>query len=294
MRPGRVTMAAVTEPEYSFSPAPVRPRRRRWVLTAVIAVWVVVLGGLAIWSVKHDPATVPEQRDIRQALPELQQAVGVVFAAAGGPGRAVVLGPLETAERCRVTPVREGVVAGRDVIVYVRSGSARVDVEAIAAALPKGYRAEVSVGRAGTRFAFHADAGNFVGIDATSDAEAQVVTLRASSGCRPTVSGPLDQADPHAGAAPAALGAVLAAVGAPVGSAATVQSVACADGGTAGTYSVDGIAEPRDLAGSLRGVMSGASVIWSDPAGWAYRTGNDSVVITADGGRLRVSASTAC
>jgi hypothetical protein len=289
-------MAAVTEPGYGFPPAPARRDRRRRVLIAVVAAWAVVIAGLAVWSVRRDPATVPEQRDIRQALPELQRAVGVVFGAAGGPGRAVVLGDLNVAERCRVTPVREGVIASRDVTVYVRSGSARVDVEAIAAALPTGYRAGVSVGRGGTRFTFHADAGNFVGIDATSDAEAQVVTLRASSGCRPLVSGPLDRADPPVGPAPPALGAVLAAVGAPAAekNGETVRAVACAEGGTAGTYTVDGVTAPPDLAASLRGPVSGASVIWSGRSGWAYRTGNDSVVVTADGGHLRVSASTAC
>jgi hypothetical protein len=41
-------------------------------------------------------------------------------------------------------------------------------------------------------------------------------------------------------------------------------------------------------------VTGGATVVRADPDGWAYRTGNDSVVVVADGPRLRVSATTAC
>ena len=78
--------------------------------------WGVVVAGVAVWSVGHSPATVPEQRTIGQAMPELQQAAGVVYAAASGPGRAVVLGGLQVATGCRVTPVRHGDLGqpGRD------------------------------------------------------------------------------------------------------------------------------------------------------------------------------------
>lgn len=317
-------MAAVTEPGSSLPPpaSPSGPGRRRRLLTGVVAAWIVVLAGLALWSVRHDPATVPEQRDINQVLPELQRAVGVVFGAAGGPGRAVVLGDLKIAQDCRVTPVRRGVVATRDVSVYVRTGAARADVEAIAAALPASYRVDVSLGRGGTRFALHADAGNFIGIDTSADVGSRVLTLRASSECRPFGATAIDRADPVAGPAPAALKAVLTALGAgtpsPAGASAqpsvgpgataatpsaaagtgpgleTVQAVACTGGGTAGTYAVDGLVAPEDLGRSLREVVSGAAVIQSDPTGWAYRTGNDSVVVEAGNGRLRVSASTSC
>ena len=315
-------MAAVTGPEYSFSPpaGPSASGRRRRTLIAVVVAWMVVVAGLAVWSVRRDPATVPEQRDIAQALPELQRAAGVVFAAAGGPGRAVLLGDLKVSRDCQITPVRAGVIAARDVTVYVRAGEVRAGIEAIAAALPKSYRASLSIGRGATEYALHADAGNFIGIDADLNAGEQALTLAVSSGCRPLVSGELDRSDPAAGPAPAALGAVLAALGAsgtPSGSdvspapsttvspslsgatssaapGVAAQAVACPRGGTTGTYTVDGVAAPADLGGSLRGVLSGASVIWSGANGWAYRTGDDSVVVQVDGKRLRVSASTAC
>lgn len=307
-------MAAVTGPGISLPPTAgeARPGRRR-LLIAVVVGWVVVVAGLAVWSVGRDPATVPQQRDIGQALPELQRAAGVVFAAAGGPGRAVLLGELKVSRDCQITPVRPGVTADRDVTVYVRAGEARAGVEAIAAALPKSYRVDVTAGRGGTEFALHADAGDFIGVDGSLDAGDHALTLRVSSGCRPPVSGDLDRSDPTAGPAPAALVAALAGLGATgagstgTGSTGTgstgagaspsqpaVRAVACPSGATAGTYTVDGVAAPKDLERSLRGAASGASLIWSDPAGGAYRTGNDSVVVQADGKHLRVSATTAC
>jgi len=341
-------MAAVTGPEYSFPP-PAGPSAsgRRRSLIAVVVAWLVVVVGLAVWSVRRDPATVPEQRSIAQALPQLQRAVGVVFAAAGGSGRAVLLGDLKVSHDCQITPVRAGVTATRDVVVYVRTGEVRAGIEAIAAALPKSYRASLAIGRGGTDYALHADAGNFIGVDADLDSGEHALALVVSSGCRPPVSGEPDRSDPATGPAPAALGAVLAALGAPrtpSGSAGlgapsvstppggapsvstppggapsvstppggapspvvpsglgggtppgvTVEAVACPRGGTAGTYTVDGVAAPADLGGSLQGVLTGTSVISSGPGAWAYRMGSDSVVVQVDGKRLRVSASTAC
>jgi hypothetical protein len=289
-------MAAVTAPGYTYPPpdAP-RPAKRRWWLIGLITVWILVLAATAFWSVGNEPATVPEQRDIGQAVPELQRAAGAVFAAAGGPGRAVVLGELEITRDCRVTPVRDGLVAAREVTVYVRAGEARAALEAIAAGLPERYRADVAVGRGGTRFSLHADAGNFIGIDSDSEAGAPAATVRLSTGCRPPGSGEPDRSDPPAGPAPAALGTVLTALGASPGGSgagpAAVRAVACPAAGVAGTYVVDGVAAPADLAGSLRRV---GDVVRADPEVRAYRTGADSVVVVPDGARLRVSVSTAC
>jgi hypothetical protein len=287
-------MAAVTGPGHSFPPpgAP-GPAKRRWWLIGLVAVWILALAGLAVRSVGSDPATVPEQRDIGQAVPELQRAAGVVFAAAGGPGRAVELGELAFSRDCRVTPVRDGLIAVRDVTVYVRAGEARAALEAIAAGLPRTYQADVAAGRAGTRLSLHADAGNFIGIDSEADAAAQAVTVRLSTGCRPIGSGEPDRADPSAGPAPAALAAVLTALGAsPETPGPAARAVGCPAGGVAATYVVDGIAAPADLAGRLRQLDAG--VVRADPQVRAFRTGDDSVVVVPDGPRLRVSVSTAC
>ncbi len=293
-------MAAVTEPVGSIPPP--GKRRRPRVLLWVVVAWGVVVAGVAVWSVGHSPATVPEQRTIGQAMPELQQAAGAAFAAAAGPGRAVVLGELQVASGCRVTPVRRGDSVTRDVTVYVRAGEQGGDIAAIAAALPARYQVELTPSRGGTQFTLHADAGNFIGIDMTATVGDAALTLRVSTGCRPIGDGGVNRADPSAGPAPAALGAALTALDAPEtatrpgsgGAGVTVQSVRCPAGGTAGTYTIDGVATPKDWAQRLGRVASGAAVVRSDTGRWAYRTGNDSVVVVNGGPSLRISASTAC
>jgi hypothetical protein len=263
------------------------------VLIGVAVAWGVVVAGLAVWSVTHSPATVPEQRTIGQAMPDLQRAAGVVFAAAAGPGRAVVLNGLQVASGCRVTPVRHGVSVTRDVTVYVRAGDQRGDVEAIAAALPAGYRVQMTPSQGGTRFTLHADAGNFIGIDMDTTVGDSSLTLRVSSGCRPLGAGGVDRADPSAAPAPAVLGATLEALGA-AADGVTVQSVGCPGGGTAGTYTVGGVKAPGDWPRRVAALASGAGVVRSDTSRRAFRTGNDSVVVVSDGHHLRVSASSAC
>jgi hypothetical protein len=259
----------------------------------VVVAWIVVVAGLASWSVRHSPPTVAEQRGIGVAVAGLQQAAGVVFAAAGAGGRVVTLGGLQVVGGCRITPLRHGQSATRDVTVYVREGEARTVLDAVAAALPAGYRADVETSRGGTRLAFHADAGEFVGVDADADATAGLLTLRLSTGCRPPAVGEPDRADPSAAPAPPALGAALHALAAPAPTPA-VQAVACPGGGVAATYTVDGIATPADMRERLRAVTVGATVLRSDDSAWAYRAGADSVLVLPEEKQLRVSVTTSC
>ena len=268
---------------------PPRPRRRRWLGWAVAA-WVVALVAIGFWAVRHDPPTVPEQRNIAQALPVLQRATGALVAAAQGPARAVAIGDVRLAAGCRITPVRSGVEATRDVTLYVPADQAAPALRAVAARLPTVYRPDVAT--KGARVALHADAGSYIGIDADSLIDAQVVTLEVSSGCRPPAATGTTSAEPRAGDPPAALTAVLRALngtGRP-----TVAAVTCPGGATAATYTVDGVPAPPDLGRSLESVTDGATVVRADPAGWAYRTGVTSVVVTASPDRLRVSATGAC
>ena len=295
-------MAAVTGPQYTFAPPP-REKRRPWLIGLTMA-WIVVVAGLGWWSVRRDPATVPEQRDIVAAVADVRATAGVVFAAADGDGRAVVVGGFELDRDCRITPVRGGLSAARNVTVYVRDGAAREALEAVAARLPRGYRAQVAVSRGGTRLALHADAGEFVGIDADAESTAGLFTLRITTGCRPAGTGDPGRADPAAGPVPTSLGAVLAGLGAgvPAGGAAgagdpggaVVEAVACPGGGVAATYTVDDVAAPADMAARLRAVSAGAAAVRADDSVWAYRTGGDSVVVLSSGKSLRVSVSTGC
>src|SRR5215213_6764787 len=111
-------MAAVTLPGYLSSPPEPPVRRRRWWLVGLVVVWILVVAGLGFWSVRHDPPTVPEQRDIAQALPVLERSTCALLpAATARTDRAVVLGELR-ARDCTITPLRPGVDATRDVTIY--------------------------------------------------------------------------------------------------------------------------------------------------------------------------------
>jgi hypothetical protein len=90
------------------------------------------------------------------------------------------------------------------------------------------------------------------------------------------------------------LTAALKALGAPATGTPVQRTIVCPSGAAAGTYTVDNLAAPADLGGALQSVVTGATVVRADPHGWAYRLGDDSVVVTEDGGRLQVSATTAC
>ncbi len=280
-------MAAV-----SVVPPPVRPRRRR--PPVLVAVWIVALAGLAFWSVHHSAPTVPDQRTIAQALPVLQRAAGVMAAAADGPDRVIVLGPLRLTPGCRITPVRHGVEGTRAVTVFVQADGARKALDGIAAALPHAYRAEVRQSNAGRLLGLEADAGGYVAVDARTPAAAQSFTLEASTGCRPAAGTAGVAPDPVPAAPPAALSAalrVLATTTDPV----VPQTVALAcPSGPAGTYAVDNLTAHGDLGQALQPVLGGATVIRSDPGTWAYRAGGDSLVVGEDGGRITVTATTAC
>jgi hypothetical protein len=197
---------------------------------------------------------------------------------------------LKMVRGCRITPVRRGVTARRDVTVYVRRGEAARALDAIAAGLPASYRAHVSERRAG--LALHADAGDFVGIDSDAVADDGVLVVEVSTGCRPPGRAEPDEADPAAGGVPAVLGTVLAELG---GSGApAVQAAACPDGGVAATYTVGGVPAPADLPGRMRELGAGGSPVRGDESAWAYRSGAHSVVVVPDGKEMQVSVSNGC
>ncbi|WIM96132.1 hypothetical protein ACTOB_008293 [Actinoplanes oblitus] len=284
----------MTVPE-DFAGVPVtvpgRKRRRRWP-AAVVAGWIVVLAGISWWSVRHDPATVPEQQDLGEAMPALRAATGTLLAAAGDGPWAVRLGA-PRAETCELTPVRDGTDAGQDIFLYVPEGQARTALNEVAAALPERYRAAVVPTRAGTRLSLLADAGAFIAIEAQAQAADQVLTLSVDTGCRPgkpdrtgTSAAPVAPA----GAVPALLGETVAALGGVAGSGVSVQEIGCPAGGTAATYR----AAAGASGGRPRGVPDGVTPVWSGAAGWAYRKGPASVVVDASGERLQVSVTTPC
>ncbi|WP_433792380.1 hypothetical protein [Actinoplanes sp. CA-252034] len=297
--------------------------RRRW-LPVVVGVWGAVLIGAVFWSVRNDPPTVPEQRDVGQALAVLRVASGAVVAAAGDERWVLSLGALQVTS-CAITPVWDGQEASREVTVYVPEGDARTALDTVANGLPPDYRAGVVTGRGGTRLTFFADAGEHVGVEAEANSGDQVLKLRVFTGCRPPVGG-LDRADPPAGAAPVVLDSTVAAITAgspatppgavkPTSPAATptapavaspqvpgsgsagdgaveTRAVVCPGGGTVSTFVRD--AGPVTAESGPKGLPEGTVPVWADAGGWAYRIGSESLVITADRDRFQVSVTTSC
>jgi hypothetical protein len=289
-------MAAVTAPGYPYvAPPPVPRRPRRWWLIGIVVAWAVLLAGFAAWSVRNDPPTVPEQRDIADALPVLQRATGVVFAAADGDDRTVTLGALSFDRGCALTPVRDGVDASREVTVRVRPDQVPATLKAIAAALPPEYAAKARQNAAGTRYGLRADAGSFVGVDATVESNATAFTLVVSTGCRPLADGvDLDPAAVPSTALPPAFTAAVRALKAST-TGATSSEVTCPNGtGTARTVTADDLSAPTDLGAALQSAVAGAVVVQADPHAWAYRAGDVSVVVSDSEGSARVTATTGC
>ncbi|MBO3740583.1 hypothetical protein J5X75_24040 [Actinoplanes sp. NEAU-H7] len=288
-----------------------------------VTAWAVLLLGGGLWSVRSDPPTVPEQRDAGQALPVLREAAGAVVSAAQGGEWALRLGALRV-EECALTPAWDGAEISREVTVYVPEGEARAALDGIAAGLPAGYRAGMTVTRGATRLSLFADAGEFVGVTAEASSADQVLRILISSGCRPGVER-LDRADPASGPAPELLTETLAALGKPSPadgnpspadgnpspadggpspadggpstadggpSTGETRAVACPDGGTAATFVADGGAAQPDS--EPLGMPEGTLPVWVEPGAWAYRIGSESVVVTTEGGRWQVSLTTGC
>ena len=285
----------MTSPAYYFPPPPPPVRRkRRWWLVAVVAAWAVVVAVVAVWSIRNEQPSVPEQRTIKQALPYLESATGAMLAAADGNGRAVVLGELVFDRGCRLTPVRAGVQATREVTVHVRSGQLGPAFDAIAAALPATFKAQAKHSPEGTRHDLYADAGGFVAVDATARADDTVFAVRASTGCRPPADGvDLSPTDPPAATVPPAYTRAVSALGS-AGAAATERTVTCPGGASARAVFSGELGEPGNLGGALAGLARPAAVVQADPHDWAYRDGDVSIVVDGSAGQVRVSATAGC
>ncbi|WP_239166043.1 hypothetical protein [Actinoplanes italicus] len=256
-------------------------------------VWAAMLLAAVFWSVRSDPPTVPEQRDIARALAGLRTASGAVVAAAQDERWVLSLGELRL-EDCSINPAWDGLVATREVVLYVPEGDAWTALGGIADGLPANYAAGMNASRGATRLSLFADAGEHVGIEAEAHSSDQVLTVRVFTGCRPDVPG-LDPADPAAGSMPDLLRSTVAGVTGSGGGAVEAiasRAVVCPDGGTLAAFVAD--AGPATPDSGPRGVPEGALPVWTDASGWAYRMGSESVVITTDRDRFRVTVTTAC
>lgn len=295
-------MAGVTAPGPSadFVPPPVpeapRSGRRRWWIAGVVGAWSLVLAGAIVWSVRNDPPTVPEQRDIVAAMRALDRAAGLLVAAGDGPAQTLEIGAIDFDRECAVTPVRAGIGATQTILLRVRDGEAVAVLESVAAALPGEYEPVVHRNEAGTRFTLRADAGDFVGVDATVREADTSVALRISTDCRPLADGVEVGAVPAVGASePSEFRAVAEALGAGTPPTDLVRVVCPGGSASAWTFGATGLRAPQDLGRALREVTSGATVVRAASREWAYRSNEVSVVVTtADDGVATVRATTGC
>jgi hypothetical protein len=263
----------------------------------IVSAWALVVAAIAVWSVRHDPPSVPDQRDIRQALPYLENATRAMLAAADVDGQVVVLGAPVFTDDCRITPVRSGVSASRTVIVHVRADQAAVAFATIAAGLPAGFKARAEQSAGGARQDLYADAGGYVAIEATAQADDTVFSLRAATGCRPKAAGvDLNPADAPATTPPPAFTRALRLLAAQVtgGAAAIQREVPCRNGTVARTVLSGEVPEPKNFGAALEAVEPPAAIVQADPHDWAYRDGGVSVVVTGSGGLVRVAATVGC
>ncbi|MEH1011944.1 hypothetical protein V6U90_02295 [Micromonospora sp. CPCC 206060] len=299
-------------PAYAqVSPTPEPPARNRWGrwLLAVTVVWAVLLAVLTWISVRDDPPTVREQRDLAEAVPVVDRATGELVAAASGPESVVELGPTEFERGCRVTPFLDGAILTRQVTVHFGtgtgtgtgsgSGSGTENGEAvlrrIAERLPADYRAGAR--RTDEGFRLRADAGDFVAIYGELP-QPGLAELYVETGCRPAPDG-FGGVDPDpdgpGGGIRFELTQVLSALGQPVPDVPEWTTVPCPGRGLAGTASADTPgALPAPPAALLRPAAASPAVVVDTPERYAYRNGPLGVTVTVTDERTRVSVSLDC
>jgi hypothetical protein len=252
----------------------------------------VLLVVAAVFSALRDEPTVREQRDIAEAAPIVDRAVGELVAAAG-PEPVVELGPRRLRTTCRLTLVRDGAALDAAVTFRTPAADAPALLDRIAERLPAAYRADVWHGDDGTQHTLRADAGEFVAVKG-SVPEPGVVRFTVGTGCRPAAG------DAHAdrlvpSSSPDATDneplRVLAALGVSDPDPVSLTIAPCPGGGVARTARSSGRGTPTGPPGALLPRPAGTVVIVDTPEVYAYRAGRLSVVAETDSGRTRVAVT---
>jgi hypothetical protein len=283
-----VTMLA--EPAQSPPPR-AASRRGRW-LVAAAAAWALLVAGAGYWSVRHDGATVREQRGVAQALPVAQRAVRDLVAAAG-PAAVLAIGAPRLAAGCRLTAARKGATLEWAVRIFAPPAEAAARLEALADRLPEAYR--VRVRRDHT---IRADAGEFVGVrGGVSDPGA--ITLTVATGCRPDdglviADGRLlPPPDLVAAAAPVASALGFTAGDNGVGTV-VPSGASCPGGAVTARWSSPPGGVRRPLADALRERLAGAAVALQTAELVAYRRDGIAVVVETADDKVLIAATRTC
>jgi hypothetical protein len=148
--------------------------KRTWVIVGVAA-WAVVLVGLAVWSYRYDPPTVPGQTTVAQARATMDRVTGELRSASPSQIGGYAESP------CEITNARSGVSLRRELTFTTQPGGEAPLLRSIAAELPASYHARTSGSDA--TISMYADAGTFVTVRGRRADEGEVVVTLAS-GCR--------------------------------------------------------------------------------------------------------------
>lgn len=252
-----------------------------------MALWAVVLAGVAYASVRRGDATVRDQRSVAESLPVVDRAVGELAFAAGSVGVLHVSG-YELERGCRITPVRSGAALTREVTVYTREADGPGLIDQIVKGLPPGYDARAR--HTEKRHALRADAGDFVAIKGSITSPG-VLSMTVETGCRPAG----DIVLPEPSVDRSVINPVLSAFGAaPDGP--TAAEAPCPNGGTVRTVRAEATppTPPTSLTEPLKALTTGATMIVDTQDRVAYRTPQAAISVDAEGGAISIAATTGC
>jgi hypothetical protein len=277
--PGYVWAYPATAPEPRWK-AP------KW-LVALSILWAVglVVSG-TVYALKGKPS-VREQTTIANAQPVVNTAISNVVKAAG-PAPLVTVGAYQKSSGCDITPVRAGVEYTQIVNVFVAPGSESAALATIAHGLPSSYKA---VAGPGNVLAFHADAGDYVGLVGAVPSPGDI-EIKAETGCRevgPPIPG--TAAPSLAAAEMAPVRTVLNALGV-LATTTSAAQITCSGGGTLRTVTASGPAPTgtTSLAVKLATVAAHPTISTANLV--AYRSGAIDIVAVKSPTGTTVSATT--
>lgn len=151
--------------------------RKRSLLISAVVVWAVLLAGLAYYSYRTSPATVPGQTTVAQARETMDRVTGELTAVS----TSVKIGEYAE-EPCDITDARDGRSVRRELTFTTAPGDEATLLRSIAAGLPQAYH-PMTTERADT-VTLYADAGTFVAVRGRKGADAGTVIVTLLSGCR--------------------------------------------------------------------------------------------------------------
>jgi hypothetical protein len=253
--------------------------------------WGVLLGVAGYVSARADAPTIREQTSVADARPSVDRAVATLVAAGVAADAVVSVSPFTRLGTCRISAARDGERWEQAVSLFTRSGQESALLDRIAAGLPGDWRARIRP--RGELRTLRADAGNFVALSGGSATSGEV-RITAATGCRApadgAAGGPLTGEPPAVERAP--LEAVLGALKL-TGARWSTYRISCPGGGELRV--VTATAEPDApplLPSALGGI--GPDPVLAEPARYAYRTGDVSVLVRVNEEGVTISGTTPC